>query len=312
MDTAIYTPKVISIARLLSYKNEKVKPIDGLNIPNITVPPHLVSKKRSTEAEDKLVINIRQLFNSLTSDNISLVKEQLRNIIIEKAKTSDMIGEIAEEILLNFLVSEQNIKNYMHLLNAISSVCLLLETAPGSSGKVSPTIGNFFLNNCRNMIFDSITDAKIRSLAQLDQFDPDDLDKYTKEREKISNLIVTLCYLYDQRNTGNIKLTATQLYPVLTTILDNYNKLRKNMTQLGDPDDDECLDEDEYEILRKMCTIYAEQIYTFMVRSSKDYYEDKTVINGNTLENLVKRFKSEVIPTLTEAFLISKCEEMKL
>lgn len=304
----IYSPETISISEFIVYKKQKVKPIDGVNIPNIVYPPHLVSKKRSTEAEDKLVIDIRQLFNSLTMDNISLVKEQLRTVIIAKAKTSEMIREIAEEILLNFLVSEQNVKNYMHLLNAISPVCVCISA---SSNEVSQTIGNFFLNNCKNFIFENISEQKIRSLAQLDQYDPDDLDKYTQEREKISNLIVTLCFLYDQRNTSNIKLKATQLYPVLDTIFSNYNKIRNSMNVLGDPEDD-CEDEEEYEILRKMCTIYAEQLYTFIVRSGKDYLEDDTVINNGTMASLIPRFKSEIIPTLTEAFIISKCEELKL
>ena len=58
MDAEIYTPKTISVANLLRLKSEKVKPIDGLNIPHITVPSHLISKKRSTEPENKIVVDM--------------------------------------------------------------------------------------------------------------------------------------------------------------------------------------------------------------------------------------------------------------
>ena len=307
MATCIYTPKTISINKFLSYKNQSVKPIDGFKLNNIMIPPHLASKKRATEAEDKLVINIRQLFNSLSSDNIYTIKEQLRFIIIAKAKTSEMLSEVAEEILLNFLINENNIKNYMHLLNAISPMCNAID----DTNSVSRTIGNFFLNNCRNMIFENISEEKVRSLAVMDQYDPDELDKYMIERERMSNLIITLCYLYEQRDTGTIKIRAIQLYSVLNTIFKNYDKIQKSMLQLINSDG-ECNDEDEYEILKKMCTIYAEQLYTFISKSGKDYFEDKTIINGETMGDLVRRFKSDIVPTLTEAFLISKCDEMEL
>ena len=321
-----HEPLTISIKELLSYKNRSVKPIDGLNIPNITVPSHLVSKKRITEADNKLVIDIRQLFNSLTSENISLVKDKLRDAIIEKAKTNEMIKEIAEEILLNFLVSEQHIKNYIHLLNAISPMCVLMETNNstgnqlGASCKIDcktippQTIGNFFLNNCKNMIFDNISEKTIRSIAEFDLDNSDELDEYTKKREQIENLIITLCFLYDQRDTNNIKLKAVQLYGVLNIIFDNYKKNYDTMMKLGDPDDPDkdCENEEEYDILKKMCTIYASQLYTFMARSGNDFMSDKTIINGCTMADLVIKFQTEVIPTLTDSFLVSKCEEMKI
>lgn len=318
MDTSsIVTPQTISVQQLMTLKSQKVKPIDGLNIPNITIPPHLISKKRATEAIDTLSINIRQLFNSISSDNLSSVKEELRKVICEKAKSVEMIEEIAQEILLNFVISEQNIKNYMHLLNAVSPACVLISPISENSEKtgttknVSSTIGNFFLNKCKDMIFNYTSDAKIRELSKMDQEDLDQLDAYNREREKIINLITTICCLYAQRNTSNIKLTGIHLYSLMSTIMISYNKCQSKMKELGNPYEEDCSDEEEYEILRKMSTLYAEQLYTFMYREGKEFNKDPIVVKGQTLKDLVDRFRTEIVPTISEAYLVSKCEDVE-
>lgn len=314
MDNSTITPERITVEQLLLWKDQPVKPIDGINIPNITIPQHLISKKRATEAVDTLPIKIRQLFNSLTADNVQAVKEQLRADVYAKAQNVEMLEEIADEILKNFVVSEQNIKNYMHLLNAIWNASVLI---PGSSEKiVSRTIGFYFMNKCKDMIYDLISEKNIKSLAEMDQDDSDQLDLYNRNRQKIINLIITICCLYEQRNTTLIKLTAIQIYSVIKTILDTYNKNQLRMAELGNPYEADCSDEEEYEILRKMCTLYAEQLYTFMSREGKEFMKDTTPVKDKSMSgdqfmsNVVVRFKKEIIPTLTEAYLISKCDSI--
>lgn len=309
MENNIITPHRLTVSQLLSLKNQTVKPIDGLNIPNITMPSHLVSKKRSTEANDTLAVNIRLLFNSLTNDNITESKERLRSIVYAKAQNVEMLNEIAEELLQNFIISEQNIKNYMHLLNAIWNASVLIQ-CPDASDKVSPTIGNYFLNKCKDMIFNNISEKHIRMLALMDQDDSDDLDKYNREREKIINLIITICHLYAQRTTAYIKLTAVQIFSVLKIILDTYTNIQNKMKELGDPYEDECEDEDEYECCRRMCSIYAEHVYTFLSQQGREFFIDKTVVKDQNLGYLINRFSTEIIPTLTEAYLISKCKSL--
>ncbi|MEM3063644.1 MAG: hypothetical protein QW303_08925, partial [Nitrososphaerota archaeon] len=287
------TPSKIYVKQFLAWKNQKVKPIDGINIPNISVPPHLAGKKRPTETVNTITITIRHIFNSLTSDNISDVREKLRTVIYTQVKNVEMLSEVADEIFQNFIVSEQNIKNYMCLLNAVWNASILVQDSSGKN--VSPTIGNFFLNKCKKMIFDFIGEENVRRIASLNIDDNDELDIYNRERDKIINLIITICYLYEQRKTTLIKVTAVQVFSVMEKILNTYKKLQAKMKELGNPyNDEDCVDENEYEILRKMCTLYAEQIYTFLVREGKEFIVDTTSINGQTLKNLVERFRDEV------------------
>lgn len=309
------TPKTISIDVLRSYRDKPVKPIDGFTaISNITVPEHLRGKKRPTESADNLVINIRQLFNSLSRDNLPQIKEQLRTVILEKAKTSQMIEDVAEEILQNFIISEQNISNYMHLLNAISLACVLISQSGNSEKKnVSTTIGNFFLRKCKNLIFSLISEENIKRIAQLDPYDEDELDEFNREKDKIINLIITICYLYEQRNTANhIKLTANHLHPLMITIFTAYRKNQERMAELGNPyNGEDCADESEYDNLRKVCTIYAEQLYTFISKQGESFNSDETLIKDQKMKDLVDLFRNSVVPTLTEEYLISKCQSMK-
>ena len=314
MDNRIYNPKNIAIDVLRSYRNRPVKPIDGFTvIANITVPEHLRGKKRPTESSDNLVINIRQLFSSLNRENLPQIKDQLRTVIVEKAKTSQMIEEVAEEILQDFIIEEKNIPNYMHLLNSISLACVLIPQSGNNGTKnVSTTIGNFFLRKCKNMIFSLISEENIRRIAQLDPYDDNELDEYNREKDKIINLIVTICCLYDQRNTVNIKLTANHLHPLMTTILSSYLNNQEKMKLLGNPyDGEECANEEEYDILRRICSIYAEQLYTFISREAVDFCLDETVVKDQTMKTLVETFRTQIVPTLTEEFLVSKCQAIK-
>jgi hypothetical protein len=314
-----YTPNTITFEQLVELKKRKAVPISGLDIPNIAVPSHLASKKRSTEASDNLSTNIRYLFNSLTPDNIAAVKQQLRDTIVGKAKKVEDLDETADEILSNFVISESHIGNYMHLLNSISGICVFITPVSGSpDGKnnLSPSIGNLFLKKCRDLIFKSTSQDHIRSMASMDTDDDDQLDTFNRQKEKIINLIITICNLYEQRNTPNIKLTANQLIPLIKNIVTQHEMLQEKMKALGNPYDDdetvECEDEEEYEICRKMCNLYAEQLYTFIAKKGTEFVKDQTAFQGETLGNLVAVFKKEIVPTITEAYLVSKCEDLEL
>lgn len=309
----ILRPKIITIEQFTSFSKEIVYPIDGLKIPNILVPKSLVGKSRPTEINNTLSINIRKLFNGLTNDNIEIIKNQLQNIILTEVKDFSSIKEIADEILSNFLISDQHIEKYILLLNTISTACVKIPDPNNvSSTKMSPTIGTVFLNKCRDLIFGYIKEENIRKLALLDEENLDEQDVYNRERSKISNLIITICYLYGQRNTNYIRLCAPQIYEVINTLINNYVINNTKMKKLGNPyNDEECKDEREFEILKKMCSLYAENLYIFMVKKGSEINNDPQLVKNKLLKTLIIRFKSEVVPSLTEAYLISNCETLK-
>ena len=315
MEVINITPKSISIDQLLYLRNYKVKPIEGLIIDDITIPTHLMGKKRQTETADTLSTRIRLLFNTLTVENIQSVKEQLQTTIIEKAKTSDILDEVAVEILHNFFTSEQNIGIFMHLLNAVSNIGVL--PAPSTQQRTNRptvyyTIGNKFLQECKKNIFAMIDPDNIKKLALMDLDDDDVLDQYNKERVRILNLIITLCYLYHQRdNPSLIKLNAKHLIPLLSKIIIQYKILQKEMVELGNPfDGDECLDEDKYIANSKMCNLYSEQLYTFIKRGGKDFVKDPTLFENKSLLDIIEDFKTNIVPTFTESYLIRNCDTM--
>lgn len=310
-------PKKISVEMLLSWKDKVVVPIEGINIPNIIMPSHLLSKKRSTEVTETISINIRQLFNSCTEENITKAKEQLRQIVYSKAHNVEMLEEIANEILQNFIVNEKNIKIYIQLLNAIWNASVLIP-ATSTEKTASRTIGNYFLQKCKNLIFSYISETHIHTLAIMDLDDEDKLDIFNREREKIINTIITVCQLYGQRNTNLIKLNAIHIYSVIKDIFKTYNKLQLEMKNLGNPYVEDCADEEKYETLRKMCTLYAEQLYTFIFYCGEEFnkdemaIKDKDISEAQFLSNYVTKFKKEIVPTITEAYLISKCESLNV
>jgi len=122
-----YRPSMINFQQLVRWKDKAVKPIECVIIPHITVPSHLASKKRSTESNNSIAIDIRQLFTSVIDSNVDKIVEQLRAIVYAKAQNIPILTEVAEEMLQNFIIHEQrNVRLYMPLLNAIHNASILI------------------------------------------------------------------------------------------------------------------------------------------------------------------------------------------
>ncbi|AEQ32807.1 hypothetical protein [Acanthamoeba polyphaga mimivirus] len=308
MDGYNYTPDTISIQQFTEYLKMDITPIEGLVIPNVTIPSHLMNKKRITQADDTIILNIRHLFNSLSGDNVEKIRELLRETIMTKTSGEQMLNDVAKEILSNFLISDKNISSYMHLLNAVSNACLEID-----NGARTPTIAKYFIDECKYKIFDFISEKFVRELASMDIDDEDELDIYNRKRESIINLISTLCHLYDQRNDNKkIKVTASNLYPLIDKIINIYNDIRSKMKKLGDLyNGEDCENEQEYEILARMANLYAEQLYTFISKRAIEFINDKTIIRNDNMKSLVEKFRNQIVPTLTEAYLIAKCDLIK-
>ena len=314
----VYKPKRINFRSLNEWKDRPVKPIDNMNIQYITVPEHLAGKKRSTEQKDTIENNIRPLFNSVTVTNIQIVKEQLRLVVLSKTHNIDSLKSIAIEILHNFIISEQTIKTYLHLLNAIHGISITVpdEISPligveVVKTKTSKSIGNLFLEECRLLFIKLSLFNNIKTIAAIDTDTIDGMDLYTKQISEISNLLLLFCVLYQQRNTTNIKLTASHLIPVIKTLIDNHNKCREKMKELGDPYEDECEDEDDYELHKKMTSIYARQLYILFNDQGHHFAKDTTSSKSTTLPELIELFKRSVVPFIYESDLIANYNGLK-
>ncbi|AEX61467.1 hypothetical protein c7_R403 [Megavirus courdo7] len=84
------------------------------------------------------------------------------------------------------------------------------------------------------------------------------------------------------------------------------------MKKLGDLyNGEDCENEQEYEILARMANLYAEQLYTFISKRAIEFINDKTIIRNDNMKSLVEKFRNQIVPTLTEAYLIAKCDLIK-
>ena len=300
------TPKQLSFALLKKLATKETSPIEGLSIPNIVVPPGLAPKKLS-DGGDKLKTTIRFLFNSLTIDNTQAVIDKLRSTIIEKAKNTELIRTVAKEIFDCFIMGNDNTRNYMHLLNAVSKVCVVTPDT-----ETPKTIGYFFIYFCRETIYHYISTENMRKLAQIDQEDSDELDIYNRERSKIRNLILTICYLYEQHKTTFLSLKADHLSELINRIMIEHEKIQSTMKELGNPEIEDCSDEEEYETLNKMSNLYAEILYIIMSNEVKEFLSDPSIVisTQQTLTPLVEKFRNTIVPKISFPWLRNKCEKV--
>lgn len=302
-----YRAGKLSTEFFIARNSHPIVPISSLVIPDIVIPQDLSGKKSRPELKDTLSTFVRQLLNSVTTNNVDNLRQQLLQEINIKVVSEDSLVEIADELLKCFIVSVGNINNYMKILNTIYKIGIVVSINPDTGEKVlSRSIRNIFLEKCRLLIIKNIAEDNIMELANKDQEDDDELDYFNREREKIINLIILLCRLYDQRNTQLINLTAVQLYAVMDKILCFHQKCYGMMIKLGDPMQ-ECIDEEQYEYLRRMCCIYAELMYTFFQNNYTKFLEDQTEVRGNKLINIIERFQKEIVPHLSEAHMRNKC-----
>lgn len=309
-DSMIHT-LTLSPNFFLERKRMHVEPIIDLVIPKVIVPPDMI-KKRKTESKNTMSIYIRQLLNSITIHNVEQAKKQLLSDIETKVKSEESLCEIAQELLSSFVVSNKNLDNYTHILNSICRASFRISNPITNEVIASPSIGNIFLAKCRTLIFETITENNIGLIAEKHNLDDDDdLDIYNKEKEKILNLILLLCRLYAQRESAYVKLNAMHLYGVISRILASHISVCEKMSVLGNPEEGECEDEDKYELYRKMCAIYAEQLYTFFATEGKSFKKDETDVKGYKLRDLITTFYLDVFPNLTESHMQSKCKTLE-
>lgn len=310
---------IYSVHFLMAHKSDKTVPIPGLAIPNINFPSEMKSQKiinNNTISEA-----IRPFFNSVTTTNIKEVCEKLRAIIMKKIKKPAELKEVASEILDHFMLNETGIPVYLEMINSVHDITMSIKV-PNEDGTISETkktINYYFIDECRIRIMIFVRErSTIQKLAELDLGDEDQLDKYNKEREKMLNLIITLCEIYKSRNTGGITISGKNLISCITFLLNNYNNTIKEHLSEKTKYENELLDkldkgeeiDDDYEmmqkldILKKMSVLYAEQLYMFLLKGMPDLKKESDI------KNIITRVKEEVVPTLEAGHLIANYNEI--
>jgi hypothetical protein len=290
-------PSQIDIDILRSLANQPTKPIDGLTLPNISVPTSMMGKVRATQATDSVHIRIRKYLNAITVDNVDSICVNIDKIIRESAQTAEDLDEIANELLANFVQNGRNIKQFLKVFNQVSMFAVPEGMSANGTPIPSKTIGAYFIAACGLKIKTTISKATMRENAKLDMNDPDLEDEYNGNRERAINLIQTVCELYKQQNVQEVpkpkSLSSKAIYEVVESLLDcHFDTISEDMTNAE---------------ISRTAHICAEYLYHFMQFGLKFFMTDKNTVKGsNTLAMLVKRFTDNVIPKMTESYLIEK------
>ena len=306
-------PERIDRAFIFSRLDEICTPIlnGQISIPNIIIPKKLAKKPIIESNVDEIILNVRMILNNVTSVNVSTFIGNLRSIILSGVTKQDELKNITEEIYLCLLISEENVKNGMILVNSIAKMCVIVDP---DSEKLSSNIGTFFLEKCREDIMNSINVDNMKILCNLNNVDDTtDLDEYNKKKTHIINLINVLCILYKQRHdSDNIRLGSAPIYSVINKIISAYKMILSKIEELGDPySKDGCLDEELHEQLSKISTLYAEFIFTFMKKIGSELNKCTDICDNKLMSELVTVFKEEIIPTITESYLIARCKNIE-
>lgn len=309
MEHTLIKPKIITIQQLRSFRNRPVKPIDDLNIPNITVPSHLAAGVRHKFVTNTVATMIRAQLNIATFDNVGVIKEKIKNIIVSTALTTPLVTEAAIEIFNSALSLEDDtqIGMYMEIYNHVNKHAV----------EEILSVGNLFIKKCKETILSKTSFDNIRKLASMDITDYDVMDKYNREKQQICNLLCIISILYGQRKKPMYKITSPNFLSVLSYMLDNHKKVTDMITNLGQLTDD--LDDEEYdriynesEILAKMHDLIAEQLCACISYCGQDFINDDTVHNGITSKRIINAFKRLVIPTITDGSIKYRCSELNI
>jgi hypothetical protein len=285
-------PAQIDIDVLRTLAKQPTKPIDGLVLPNISIPASMMGKVRATQATDSIRIRIRKYLNAITVDNVDSIRQNIDKVVCESAQTSDDLNEIANELLSNFIQNGRSIKQFLKIFNQISMFAVPEGVNQNGTPIPSKTIGVYFIAACGLKIKSTISRATMQENANLDMSDPDMEDKYNGNRERAINLIQTVCELYKQQTSQEVpkpkSLSSKAVYEVIESLLDcHFDMISEANT--------------------KIAHICAEYLYHFMQFGIKLFMADKTAVKGSsTLADLVKRFSDNVVPKMTESYLIEK------
>jgi transcriptional regulator with PAS, ATPase and Fis domain len=306
----------IEVDQFMSRMTCKVKPIDTLHIPGITVPPHLTDKFFISN-DRTLRTEIRMLLNRLTLQNLQDVSRELHNIVKELAISEDSLKDIADEFMKCIIMcntdGENNyrIKEYLTVFSSIQNSALIVNV--NGTRKSTLRIRDYFISCCKSKYSEISSLDYIKNLASKDIDDPQDADELATGREFFTNILLLLSFLYENRLTDNVNLGSSIMISILGGLVNNYMKSCTNAEEayhiLEIMDTDEA--EHTYDIHKQMCSLYAEEIFVILENEIKIMKNDKFLNQqGVSLSNIIDKVFEEVLPTITESYLISKYDDL--
>lgn len=313
-----YKPSKIESAIILDMLagNPPLYPVN-MGLPNINIPNNLMPRRFGTN-ESQIKSKVRELLNTVTKDTINASTNKLRAIIDEESKERgknadvSMLKEIAQEFLDSFLVAGQRLNEYLHLLNSIHLIAIKESIIQDSKEKIisSKTIGAYIIDFIKEKYMIMVDENNIRTMAMRNMDDPDEQDIFFKDEEKIINIITLICALYNQRDTTFIRLNITHIIIVFNKLLGFHSNAMKLLSELDEDDDEE-----EYDIRRRMASIYEKMMYTVLKTYSADMLKDTgslprsdasgKVIDRIYMKDLINKFKTEVVPKICESYLVT-------
>ena len=312
---------------LLENPNHTLFPIN-LGIPNLTIPNNMVPRQFGN-TESSIKLKVRELLNIVTKDSIIGTANKLRSVIDEETRergklaNSSILKDIANEFLDTFLVSGKQLNEHLQLLNSIYMIAIKEPSTQVSDAKpiLSKSIGGFITDLLKEKYMSLVSESNVKAMAMRDVDNPDEQDLYYREEDKLINIISLICAMYNQRNTKNISLHSTHIIIILNKLLTSHANIIKNLKNLEN-NDDESENEEEYDIYRRMATIYEKCMYTVFKDYHKDMVNDKDPlvkkdVDGNIiqtvlLKDLINMFKKNVIPHICEMYLISLVKSLNI
>jgi hypothetical protein len=271
-----------------------------LNLPNVEIPSHMSKKIRKISAE----CAIRFVFNNVTTGTIESSKIELHKKITEYAGTPADMMEMAEEMLQNFMISEDNIDMFLPLIQHTHNIKCPTD---------SRSIGIIFLNKCGMTLSHMTSLDEVTKMASMDtDGDLDQTDKYNKICNKIACLIKTICLLYMRPDKKKLFVASPKLTGLVDIIITNCIHSSQLMDKIGDPYDldQECEDETEFFIQECVRSIYIDHLILFMEYSAKTLILDPTVTDGKTPKQLLDKFHSEIVPMIKGSARLAKIKNI--
>lgn len=289
--TDIYKPEIISKHFFMENIDKPVSPMVDISIPKITIPSHLLPRAAGSININPLAKKIRYYFNNATPQSISIIKPKLHEYITLNMQSLEDYVHIVEEIFENFLVNSEVIKDYMDLLNHVQQISVEID------GKTR-SIGTGFVNKCGEVAHEIIGYAKIRNLVMYDLSNDDDLDKYNRYKDRVKNLFITICHLYNQRHSTPFSVNVIHIYPLLNQMINLFKKCVSESTTNKD--------KSEANTFKKMSNVYAGFIYVFIAKERTNFIKDKNCTNQSQyMSNIVLMFDKDVVPHISDNALLS-------